>query len=357
MLDKLKNIKEKYDSLSASMIDPNITADIKEYTRIAKEYSTLQPIAEAYDKYSKLVGDIKSAQELLEIETDKEMLDLLQAEIKENKAELEKLEEEIKILLLPKDANDDKNVIMEIRSGAGGEESSLFCYVLFRMYSMYAEKMRWKIEVLDMNETELNGIKEVSFMIKGLGAFSKLKYESGVHRVQRVPETESSGRIHTSTSTVAVLPEHEDVDVEINEKDIKIDTYRSSGAGGQHVNTTDSAIRITHFPTGIVVCCQDERSQGKNKDKAFKILKSKLYDYYQMQKDSEYAANRKSQVGTGDRSERIRTYNYPQGRLTDHRINYTEYNLQSFLDGNIDNLIENLRMADQRAKLENMNED
>ncbi len=354
MLDKLKTIKEKYDQLSQSLIDPKITSDIKEYTRIAKEYSTIEPIAQAYDKYQKIVNDIASAQELLAVESDMELISLLEEEIKENKKSLEALEEEIKILLLPKDANDDKNVIMEIRSGAGGEESSLFCQVLFRMYSMYAEKMRWKIEVLDMNETELNGIKEVSFMVKGLGAFSKLKYESGVHRVQRVPETESSGRIHTSTSTVAVLPEHEDVDVEINEKDVKVDTYRSSGAGGQHVNTTDSAIRLTHLPTGIVVCCQDERSQTKNKEKAFRVLKSKLYDYFQMQKDSEYAENRKNQVGTGDRSERIRTYNYPQGRLTDHRINYTEYNLQSFLDGNIDILIENLRIADQKAKLEKM---
>ncbi len=354
MLDKLKTIKDKYLQLSASLVDPAIIADMKEYTKLAKEYSMLEPIAQAYDKYAKLVGDIDSAEELLKTEKDSEMSELLEEEIKENKKELAKLEEEIKILLLPKDVDDDNNVIMEIRSGAGGEESSLFCSVLFRMYSMYAEKMHWKVEVLDMNETELNGIKEVSFMVKGLGAFSKLKYESGVHRVQRVPETESSGRIHTSTSTVAVLPEHEDVDVEINDKDIKIDTYRSSGAGGQHVNTTDSAIRITHFPTGIVVCCQDERSQTKNKEKAFKVLKSKLYDYYQMQKDSEYAENRRNQVGTGDRSERIRTYNYPQGRLTDHRINYTEYNLQSFLDGNIDNLIENLRIADQKAKLEKL---
>ncbi len=354
MLDKLKTIKEKYDQLSASLVDPNIIADMKEYTKLAKEYSTLEPIAHAYVRYEKLVNDIQSAEELLKSEKDVEMVELLEEEIKDNKQALSALEDEIKILLLPKDANDDNNVIMEIRSGAGGEESSLFCSVLFRMYSMYAEKMHWKVEVLDMNETELNGIKEVSFMVKGLGAFSKLKYESGVHRVQRVPETESQGRIHTSTSTVAVLPEHEDVDVEINDKDVKIDTYRSSGAGGQHVNTTDSAIRLTHLPTGIVVCCQDERSQTKNKEKAFRVLKSKLYDYYQMQKDSEYAANRKSQVGTGDRSERIRTYNYPQGRLTDHRINYTEYNLQSFLDGNIDNLVENLRMADQRAKLEQM---
>jgi len=354
MLEKLKTIKDKFEELSKALVDPEIISDINRYTKIAKEYSTLEPICQAYDKYHKLTNDIKSAEELLQIETDSEMIEMLQEEIKENKSTLNSLEDEIKILLLPKDANDDKNVIMEIRSGAGGEESSLFCGVLFRMYCMYAEKMRWKVEVLDMNETELNGIKEVSFMVKGLGAFSKLKYESGVHRVQRVPETESSGRIHTSTSTVAVLPEHEDVDVELNEKDVKIDTYRSSGAGGQHVNTTDSAIRLTHIPTGMVVCCQDERSQTKNKEKAFRVLKSKLYDYYQMQKDSEYAENRKNQVGTGDRSERIRTYNYPQGRLTDHRINYTEYSLTSFLDGNIDNLIESLRIADQKAKLEKL---
>ncbi len=356
MLDKLKNIKDKYDELGKSLLDPAVVADIKQYTKLAKEYATLEPISQAYDKYQKITQDIELATESLKTESDPEMIALFEEEIKDNKLALAKLEDEIKILLLPKDANDDKNVIMEIRSGAGGEESSLFCGVLFRMYSMYAEKMRWKVEVLDINETELGGIKEVSFMVRGVGAFSKLKYESGVHRVQRVPETESSGRIHTSTSTVAVLPEHEDVDVEINEKDVKIDTYRSSGAGGQHVNTTDSAIRLTHLPTGIVVCCQDERSQIKNKEKAFRVLKSKLYDYYQMQKDTEYAQNRKNQVGTGDRSERIRTYNYPQGRLTDHRINYTEYNLESFLNGNIDNLIENLRLADQKAKLEEMDE-
>ena len=281
------------------------------------------------------------------------MVDLFEEEIKECENRLKTLEEDFKVMLLPKDENDDKNVIMEIRSGAGGEEASLFSAVLFRMYSMYAESNRWKVEILDNSETELGGIKEVSFMIKGKGAYSKLKFESGVHRVQRVPETESSGRIHTSTCTVAVLPEHEEVDIEINEKDLKIDTYRSSGAGGQHVNTTDSAIRITHLPTGLVVCCQDERSQLKNKEKAFSVLKSKLYDYYQMQLDTEYAKNRKEQVGTGDRSERIRTYNYPQGRLTDHRINYTVYNLDAFLNGDLNDLIENLQIADQKRKLEN----
>ena len=296
---------------------------------------------------------MEDAKELKQVETDAEMLELLDAEIESCEERLVSLEEEIKIMLLPKDENDDKNVIMEIRAGAGGEESALFSAVLFRMYSMYAEKNRWKVQMLSLNETELGGIKEITFQISGNNVFSKLKFESGVHRVQRVPETESQGRIHTSTSTVAVLPEREDADVEINEKDLKIDTYRSSGAGGQHVNTTDSAIRITHLPTGIVVNCQDERSQLKNKERAYSILKSKLYDYYQMQLDTEYARNRKEQVGTGDRSERIRTYNYPQGRLTDHRINYTVYNLDGFLNGDLDDLIENLVIADQKKKLEN----
>jgi len=262
------------------------------------------------------------------------------------------MDEEIKILLLPKDDNDERNVIIEIRSGAGGEEASLFGGVLLRMYSMYADSKRWKVEMLSVNETELGGIKDASIRINGKGAYSKFKYESGVHRVQRVPETESSGRIHTSTATVAVLPEHEEVDVEINEKDLQIDVYRSGGAGGQHVNTTDSAVRITHIPTGLVVACQDERSQIKNREKAMSILKSKLYDHYQMQLDEEYAQNRKNQVGTGDRSERIRTYNYPQSRLTDHRINYTSYNLESFLNGDLDDLISNLSVAEQKEKLE-----
>ena len=254
--------------------------------------------------------------------------------------------------MLPKDDNDDRNVILEIRSGAGGEEASLFGGVLLRMYTMYAESKHWKVEILSINETELGGVKEASVRINGKGAYSKFKYESGVHRVQRVPETESSGRIHTSTSTVAVLPEHEEVDVEINEKDLQIDVYRSGGAGGQHVNTTDSAVRITHIPTGIVVACQDERSQLKNREKAMSIMRSKLYDHFQMQVDQEYAENRKNQVGTGDRSERIRTYNYPQSRLTDHRINYTSYNLEAFLNGDLDDLISNLSVVEQKEKLE-----
>ena len=280
------------------------------------------------------------------------MRSMLNDEIEVCKKRLSELNEEIKILLLPKDDNDDRNVILEIRSGAGGEEASLFGGVLLRMYSMYADSKRWRVEILDANETELGGVKEASVRICGKGAYSKFKYESGVHRVQRVPETESSGRIHTSTATVAVLPEHEEVDVEINEKDLQIDVYRSGGAGGQHVNTTDSAVRITHIPTGIVVACQDERSQIKNREKAMSIMRSKLYDHFQMQIDAEYASNRRSQVGTGDRSERIRTYNYPQSRITDHRINYTSYNLDSFLNGNLDDLIASLSVAEQKEKLE-----
>ena len=353
LIDKLQNIKNNFLKISEEIINPDVIADNKRYKEVSKEYSNLQPIVEAFDEYLNIEKQIKDAEELLKTETDAELKELAEAEIYENKDRLVKAEENLKILLLPKDENDDKNVIIEIRGGAGGEEASLFAGVLFRMYSMYAMKQGWKLEVLDANETELGGMKECSFMIKGKGAYSKLKYESGVHRVQRVPETESQGRIHTSTATVAVLPEQEDVDIEINEKDIRLDIYRSSGAGGQHVNTTDSAIRITHLPTGIVVTCQDERSQAKNKEKAFAVLKSKLYDLYKTESDENYAQTRKNQVGTGDRSERIRTYNYPQGRLTDHRINYTVYNLDAFLNGDLDDLIENLTIANQEALLEN----
>lgn len=352
MLDKLKAYKIRYDELQQEIVKPEVIADNKKYKKLSQEYTNIQPIVELYEVYNKTVNDIALAEELVKTESDAEMVRLLHEEIYENKAKLEKLDEEAKILLLPVDENDDKNVIMEIRAGAGGEEASLFGMVLFRMYTRFAERNRWRVEVIDMNETELGGIKEVSFLIKGNGAYRKLKFESGVHRVQRVPETESQGRIHTSTATVAVLPEQEDVDIEIDEKDLKIDTYRSSGAGGQHVNKTESAIRITHLPTGIVVSCQDERSQIKNRERAMSVLKSKLYDFYQTQADEEYAKNRRTQVGTGDRSERIRTYNYPQGRLTDHRINYTVYNLEAFLDGDIEDLIDNLIIADQKAKLE-----
>ncbi|MBR2468083.1 MAG: peptide chain release factor 1 [Clostridia bacterium] len=352
MLDKLRAYKVRFEELQQEIVKPEVIADNRLYKKLTQEYNNITPIVELYEVYNKTTNDIAMAEELVKSEKDSEMVGLLYDEIYENKDKLAKLTEEAKILLLPVDLNDDKNVIMEIRAGAGGEEASLFGMVLFRMYTRFAERNRWRVEVIDMNETELGGVKEASFLIKGTGAYKRLKFESGVHRVQRVPETESSGRIHTSTATVAVLPEQEDVDIEIEEKDLKIDTYRSSGAGGQHVNKTESAIRITHLPTGIVVSCQDERSQIKNRERAMSVLKSKLYDFYQTQADEEYAKNRKTQVGTGDRSERIRTYNYPQGRLTDHRINYTVYNLDAFLDGDINDLIDNLIMADQKAKLE-----
>ena len=352
MLNKIRFLKEKVLEIEKEMLLPNIIADNKKYTELCKEYNELEPISQAYDDYSKILNTMQEDEKSLETETDNELRSLLNSEIEDCKKEIEKLDEHIKILLLPKDDNDELNVILEIRSGAGGEEASLFGGVLLRMYSMYAESKRWKVEILSANETELGGIKEAQIRISGKGAYSKFKYESGVHRVQRVPETESSGRIHTSTATVAVLPEHEEVDVDINDKDLQIDVYRSGGAGGQHVNTTDSAVRITHLPTGIVVACQDERSQLKNREKAMSILKSKLYDYFQMQVDEEYANNRRNQIGTGDRSERIRTYNYPQSRLTDHRINYTSYNLEAFLNGDLDDLISNLSIAEQKEKLE-----
>ena len=354
MLDKLRFIKEKYCTLSHELTKPEVIEDNKLYTKTIKEYNELEPIVNAYDRYSTLTKNLNSDEELLSVETDAEMKEMLELEIEGYKKDIAALEEEIRFLLLPKDENDDRNVIIEIRSGAGGEEASLFGGVLMRMYSMYAEKNRWRVEILSVSETELGGVKDASFMIKGKGAYSRFKYESGVHRVQRVPETESSGRIHTSTATVAVLPEHEEVDVEILDKDLKIDVYRSSGAGGQHVNTTDSAVRITHIPTGIVSACQSERSQIQNREHAMQMLKQKLYDHYQMQLDSEYANNRRTQIGTGDRSETIRTYNYPQGRLTDHRINYTVYNLDAFLNGELDDLIENLSIAEKKQKLENL---
>lgn len=352
MLNKIRFLKEKFLEVEKEMLKPEVIADNKKYAELCKEYNELEPISIAYDEYSQVLNTIESDTQLLETESDNEMRSLLNAEIEDCKNRIVELDEHIKILLLPKDDNDERNVILEIRSGAGGEEASLFGGVLLRMYSMYAESKHWKVETLSISDTELGGIKEASIRIAGKGAYSRFKYESGVHRVQRVPETESAGRIHTSTATVAVLPEHEEVDVEINEKDLQIDVYRSGGAGGQHVNTTDSAVRITHIPTGIVVACQDERSQLKNRDKAMSILKSKLYDHFQMQLDAEYAQNRRNQVGTGDRSERIRTYNYPQSRLTDHRINYTSYNLEAFLNGDLDDLISNLSVVEQKEKLE-----
>ena len=354
ILEKTGKTKGRYEKLNALVVDPQVIADNKEWKKLVKERSAIEDIALAHDKLEKLVNEYKLCKNDYEKESDHELKNMFYEEIGSLKTQIEALIEEIKILLLPKDENDESNVIMEIRQAAGGEESGLFCSVLYRMYCMYAESKHWKVEVLDINETELGGIKEITFMVKGKGAYSKLKYESGVHRVQRVPETESSGRIHTSTSTVAVLPEIEDVELEIDEKDLKIDTYRSSGAGGQHVNKTESAIRITHLPTGIVVACQDERSQIKNRERAMSILRSKLYDYYQGQVEAEYKKERKSQVGSGDRSERVRTYNYPQGRVTDHRVNLTSYNLEGVLNGDIDQFIEALTLKDRAEKLANL---
>lgn len=352
MKEKLGKIEERYNSLTEEISKPEIIADNNTWKKLVKEHSGLRPIVECYDEFKKADKAVAEALELVETETDKEMLEMLREEISSGKKRREELEEQLKVLLLPKDPNDDKNVIVEIRAGAGGEEAALFANEIRRMYYMFAEKNNWKIEENDIEENELGGLKEGSFTIIGDGAYSKFKFESGVHRVQRVPDTESQGRIHTSTVTVAVLPEAPDVELEILDKDLKIDTYRSSGAGGQHVNKTESAIRITHLPTGIVVNCQDERSQIKNREKAMNILKSKLFDYYQTQADAEYAAARKSQVGTGDRSERIRTYNFPQGRVTDHRIGLTLYSIADFMNGNIGEMVEALRLADQTAKLQ-----
>lgn len=353
MLEKLEQIVVRYDELSKLISDSEVISKQQEWKNYCKEHSDLEIIVEKYNEYKKNYELINECEELLNSE-DKEMQELAKEELHQAKLEKEKLEKDLKILLLPTDPNDDKNVVIEIRSGAGGEEAALFGQLVMRMYKRYAERMRWKVEDIDINETELGGIKEATFMISGSGAYSKLKYESGVHRVQRVPETESQGRVHTSTITVAVLPEIQDIDIDINEKDLKIDTYRSSGAGGQHVNKTESAIRITHLPTGMVVTSQDERSQIKNREKAMKVLASRLYDFYEQQRDKEYAANRKMQVGTGDRSERIRTYNFPQGRVTDHRIAFTLYSINEFLDGDIFEMIEKLQIEDQNAKLSNL---
>jgi len=317
----------------------------------SKEQADLAPIVEKYDEYCKVENDMKDAEEMLKIETDPDMVAMLNEEYFGGKEKLKALEEELKILLLPKDENDECNVIVEIRAGVGGDEAGIFAGDLFRMYNMYADRNRFKVEILDENAGENGVIKEVNFMVTGKGAFAKFKYESGVHRVQRIPVTESSGRIHTSTATVAVLPEAKNIQIDINEKDLQIDYYRAGGAGGQHVNKTESAIRITHIPTGIIVACQDERSQGKNKEKAMNWLKSKLYDYYQSQEDSAYAEKRRSQVGNGDRCEKIRTYNYPQSRVTDHRINMTIYSLDNFMNGAIEEMVEALTLADQQAKL------
>ncbi len=351
MFEKIEIFDKRYSDLSQRLYEPSVAADPERYQKTMKELKSIEEIVLTYREYKQAVKSQDESIEILEESGDSDLKELAQLELDEAKQNIEELSEKLKILLLPKDPNDERNVIVEIRGGAGGEESALFSAVLFRMYSMYAEKKGYKVEIVNANETELGGYKEISFMIEGEGAYSRFKYESGVHRVQRVPETESQGRVHTSTTTVAVLPEAEDVELEIDPKDLKIDTFRSSGAGGQHINKTSSAIRITHLPTGTVVECQDERSQYKNKDKALKVLKSRLLKEKQDKQASEIAANRKSQVGTGDRSERIRTYNYPQGRLTDHRIGLTLYKLEDILNGNLDEVIDALVTADRAEKL------
>ena len=351
MFERIEIFDKRYSELSQRLYEPSVAADPEQYQKIMKELKSIEEIVLTYREYKQAVKSQDESIEILEESGDSDLKELAQHELDEAKQNIEELSEKLKILLLPKDPNDERNVIVEIRGGAGGEESALFSAVLFRMYSMYAEKKGYKVEIVNANETELGGYKEISFMIEGEGAYSRFKYESGVHRVQRVPETESQGRVHTSTTTVAVLPEAEDVELEIDPKDLKIDTFRSSGAGGQHINKTSSAIRITHLPTGTVVECQDERSQYKNKDKALKVLKSRLLKEKQDKQASEIAANRKSQVGTGDRSERIRTYNYPQGRLTDHRIGLTLYKLEDILNGNLDEVIDALVTADRAEKL------
>ncbi len=348
MFDKLEELEKKYNELTKLISDPEVIADQNSWRKYMKEQSAMKDVVDKYIEYKAVKNNMDEAKEMM---SDPEMKDMAEEEYYSSKEKLPALEEELKILLLPKDENDDSNVIIEIRGGAGGEEAALFAYNLYRMYTMYAELRRWQVEVIDINETGIGGLKEVSFMIKGKGAYSKLKFESGVHRVQRVPETEASGRIHTSTVTVAVLPEVEDVEIEINQNDLRIDTYRASGAGGQHVNKTSSAIRITHIPTGIVVACQNERSQLQNKETAMKMLRSKLYEAEQEKQDSELANTRRLQVGSGARSEKIRTYNYPQSRVTDHRINFTIYQLESFLNGNIEEMIEALIAADRADRL------
>lgn len=351
MFDKLSFLEERFSDLESKISDPAVIADQELWRKLCKEHSDISPIVAKYREYNKLKNDIDEANELLSGTVDKDFRELIEADLEECRTGIVKTEEELKILLLPKDPNDSKNVIVEIRGGAGGDEAALFAGVLFRMYSMYAEANRWGVEILSSNETELGGYKEISFSINGSGAYSKLKFESGVHRVQRIPATESGGRIHTSTVTVAVLPEVEDVEVEINANDLRIDVFRAGGPGGQCVNTTDSAVRITHIPTGIVVSCQDEKSQHKNKDKAMKILRSRIYDKALQEHNDAISAERKSQVGTGDRSERIRTYNYPQGRVTDHRISLTLHRLEAVLNGDLTEIIDALITTDQSEKL------
>ena len=348
---KLEDIYKRYCELSEKLSDPAVISDTALWTKTAKEQAEIAEVSQMYEQYLSAMKRLKQADEGIRQESDPEMRELFLAEIEECSAEVERLKDELKIALLPKDKNDDRNCIVEIRGGAGGDEAALFAYELYRMYLNYCERHRLKVELVDMNETELGGIKEVVFNVTGKDAYKQLKFESGVHRVQRVPETESQGRVHTSTATVAVLPEAEDVEVEIKDEDIRVDVYRSSGAGGQKVNKTETAIRITHFPTGIVVTCQDERSQLKNKDKAFKVLRSRLYDYYSSQNQAAYDEHRKSLVGRGDRSERIRTYNFPQGRVTDHRIGLSLFSIDTFMMGDIEEMIEALTVAERENQL------
>ena len=353
MLDRLSEVEKRYEEIEHRLYDPSVVADVEQYRQLMKESAALQPIVEKYREYTAAKRYAEEARGLLDGGgLDKEMRELAEQELAENREKAEACAEELKLLLLPRDPNDDRNVIVEIRAGAGGEESALFANSLQRMYTMYAERRGFGTEVMNRNETELGGCKEVSFMVTGDGAYSRFKFESGVHRVQRVPETEAGGRIHTSTATVAVLPEAEEVELEINPADLQIDTYRSSGAGGQHINKTESAIRITHLPTGTVVECQDERSQFKNKDKAMRVLRARLFERKQQEQDAAIAADRRSQVGTGDRSERIRTYNFPQGRVTDHRIGLTLYRIDAIMDGDLDEIIDALITADRAEKLQ-----
>lgn len=351
MFDKLDFIVEKYKDMSLKVSDPDVIADQPTWQKYIKDMGEMEPIVKKYEEYKKAKDELAMAKEILETENDEELRDLAKLEVNDNEEKIEVLSDELRILLIPKDPNDDKNVILEVRAGTGGEEAALFGQNLLRMYIRYAERHRWKTEIIEINDTGMGGIKEAVMMIKGKGAYSRLKYESGVHRVQRVPETESSGRIHTSAATVAVLPEVEDVDVALDPNDVRVDVYRASGNGGQCVNTTDSAVRLTHVPTGLVVTCQDEKSQIKNKEKAFKVLKSRLYDLKLQEQQSEIAAERRSQIGSGDRSERIRTYNFPQGRCTEHRIGMTLYKLDAILDGDIDEIIDGLITNDQAEKM------
>ncbi|EDS78246.1 peptide chain release factor 1 [Clostridium novyi A str. 4552] len=354
MLDKLDFTENKYEELSIKISDPSVMANQNEWRKLCKEHSELETIVTKYREYKGNKEELEANKEMLSEETDKDMKEMIQEEIKTLEENIVTDEEELKILLLPKDPNDDKNVFIEIRAGAGGDEAALFAANLFRMYTRYAERHGWKTELMSANETDIGGFKEVVFMLRGDSAYSKMKFESGVHRVQRVPDTESSGRIHTSTATVAVLPEVDDVDIQIDPNDIRVDVFRASGHGGQCVNTTDSAVRMTHIPTGIVVSCQDEKSQLKNKEKAMKVLKARLYEKAEAERSASISADRKSQVGTGDRSERIRTYNYPQGRVTEHRIGLTLYKLEAFLDGDMEEVIDALITAEQAEKMKAM---